>query len=355
MPIWKTKYGWRTRVEVNGQKHYGPTFKYKAQAQEWCQEEKAHQKSLEPSNTSILSLADRYLDDVQANQTYKTYMEKRGALQRLVSAVGDVEPGQVTPIQVAELLNQRARVSNNASNKDRKNIKAFYSWLRDYYGLMHDPTAPIKKKAYTKKARRLIPVADIFRIIMAAPMPEKALMACYWHTLARKGEILRLSWADDVNLEQRWIRLGTRKTRDGSMDYESLWINDDLYGVLAELWRKKDLSSPYLFPTYYQPDETGNNWKGEQRADRLLRRLCQEAEVERFGFHDIRHSAAKYLADMQKVGSRRVQQVLRHHRLGTTEIYLEGHYTDTRSTLELLEESSQKSSQKEKKGVSRIS
>lgn len=51
----------------------------------------------------------------------------------------------------------------------------------------------------------------------------------------------------------------------------------------------------------------------------------------------IRHTVAKYLNDLQKVNLKKVQQVLRHRRQTTTEIYVEGNYTDTRSAMSLLE------------------
>ncbi|MDZ7599106.1 MAG: hypothetical protein U5J82_12650 [Desulfobacterales bacterium] len=46
---------------------------------------------------------------------------------------------------------------------------------------------------------------------------------------------------------------------------------------------------------------------------------------------------AKYLNDIQKVGLKKVQQVLRHRRQTTTEIYVEGNYTDTKEAIQLLE------------------
>jgi integrase len=53
--------------------------------------------------------------------------------------------------------------------------------------------------------------------------------------------------------------------------------------------------------------------------------------------HDIRHTVAKYLNDIQKVGLKKVQQVLRHRRQTTTEIYVAGNYTDTKEAIQLLE------------------
>ena len=78
---------------------------------------------------------------------------------------------------------------------------------------------------------------------------------------------------------------------------------------------------------------------GERFVQRriLLKNLCKRAKVEAFGYHDIRHTVAKYLNDLQKVGLKKVQQVLRHKRQSTTEIYVEGNYTDTKDVVSLLE------------------
>ena len=70
---------------------------------------------------------------------------------------------------------------------------------------------------------------------------------------------------------------------------------------------------------------------------KTLNSLCKKAGVEPFGYHDIRHTVAKYLNDIQKVGLKKVQQVLRHRRQTTTEIYVEGNYTDTKDAIQLLE------------------
>lgn len=70
---------------------------------------------------------------------------------------------------------------------------------------------------------------------------------------------------------------------------------------------------------------------------KFLKKLCVQAEVELFSYHDVRHTVAKYLNDLQKVGLKKVQQVLRHRRQTTTEIYVEGNYSDTKETMKLLE------------------
>jgi integrase len=344
MAIWKTKWGWRADFMLKGKRIMAEGFfKYKDEARQWIRDEKESQKSQKRSSSqdnkrdlSFWALAQKYLADCKVNYDKKTVSEKSYCLERFYTTVGDVEVTGIDPPTVLDFINKRAKTkSNNAANKDRKNLKAFYGWVQEMYGVMHDPTGPIKKKPHTKKARRLIAVQDILKVMLVAKGYERVLIGAYWHTGARKGEVMRWTWSDDINFDERWVRFGTRKNRAGEMTYEKLWMNDDLYNLLMWQWKNRHPTSPYVFchmnpksKLYGKPFVA--RWK-------LLKRLCSEAKVETFGYHDIRHTVAKYLNDLQKVGLKKVQQVLRHRRQTTTEIYVEGNYTDTRDVMGLLE------------------
>ena len=343
MGIWKTKWGWRSEFMVKGERIRAKGFfKYKDEARQWVKDEKKrlteNQKrySSQSKDLALWTLAQKYLADCKINYGKKTFDEKRYCLERFYASAGDISVIDIDPPTILEFINDRAKTqSNNAANKDRKNLKAFYSWIQQMYGIMYDPTAPIKKKSHEKQPRRLIPIQDILKVMLAATGHDRVLIGSYWHTGARKGEVLRWTWADDINFEERWVRLGTKKSKTGEMVYEKLSMNDDLHKLLMWQWKKRHPTSPYVFchmnpksKFYGQPYKT--RWK-------LIKNLCKVAEVELFGYHDIRHTVAKYLNDLQKVNLKKVQQVLRHRRQTTTEIYVEGNYTDTRDVMTLLE------------------
>lgn len=119
------------------------------------------------------------------------------------------------------------------------------------------------------------------------------------------------------------------------MAYEKLWMNDDLYSLVMWSWRNRHPTSPYVFCHMNKKSKHYGKRFTERR--KTLRKLCKDAGVADFGYHDIRHSVAKYLNDLQKVNLKKVQQVLRHRKQTTTEIYVEGNYTDTRDVMGLLE------------------
>jgi len=212
---------------------------------------------------------------------------------------------------------------------------------------MHNPVANIPQRKHEKKPRRIVPIGDILKVIMLAQGQDRVLLETYWHTAARKSEIFNLTW-EDVNFERRSIRLCTRKTKDGNPVYDYLWMNDDLHKALKWQWTHRHKGSPYVF-THANP-KYGERFVARYK---FLKGLCRKAEVTPFGFHAIRHAVASYLNDIQKVGVRGVQKVLRHRSQKTTEIYLHD-YTGTKEAMSLLEwkcvESTHKGTHKKRSG-----
>ncbi len=310
-------------------------FQYKDEARQWLKDEKARLKkeAKKPSSAdehrSLYELCQVYLTDCETRYGAKTVDEKRFCLERFYKSVGDMAVTDVTPPMVLDFVNERSKTqSANAANKDRKNLRAFYSWVQAVYGIMYDPTAPIKKKPHEKQARRLIPIQDILKVMLAAKGQDRVLIGSYWHTGVRKSEVLRWTWADDINFEERWVRLGTRKNRSGEMSYGKLWMNEDLYKLLKWQWDHRHPTSPYVFCHMNPKSKFYGRSYGERR--KTINSLCDEATVDRFGYHDIRHSKGEFKkgpTDPSTPSS------------NTTEIYVEGNYTDTKDAIRLLEQS----------------
>lgn len=289
MAIWKTKWGWRAEFMLKGERiRASGFFQYKDEARQWAKDEKARmkQEAKSPSSPdkelSLWELAQIYLGDCEINHDIKTFDEKRFCLKRFYGFIGDISVTDVTPPMVLDFVNERAKsMSASAANKDRKNLKAFYTWVQEMYGIMHDPTAPIKKKPHDRKPRRLIPLVDILKVLLVAQGHDRVLIGSYWHTGARKKEVLRWTWADDINFEERWVRLGTRKNRKGQMTYEKIWMNDDLYNLLQWQWKNRHPTSPYVFCHMNPKSKFYGQPYGERR--KTLKTLCEKAGVEPFG------------------------------------------------------------------------
>jgi integrase len=148
------------------------------------------------------------------------------------------------------------------------------------------------------------------------------------NTQARRIEAVRLTW-DDVNFEQQWVRLYTRKRRSGQLEPDYVPMNKTLYGFLHSRWKRRDKANPHLFQFV------------EKELDQMMPNLCEKAGIKAFGFHAIRHYVSSLMNDAGK-GIKQIQRILRHKRQSTTETYLHTIDSALYDAVEALEEKAEK-------------
>lgn len=146
-----------------------------------------------------------------------------------------------------------------------------------------------------------------------ATKDELPILFVLFHTLARIDEALRLTWRD-VNFDHSSVTLWTRKVKKGSLTPRTVYMNDDLRGVLWGLWETKT-QNEWVFLNSH----TGTRYN---HLSKFMHRICLRANIEPFGFHSIRHFVASYLLDRSRIGKKTVSEILGHRSLRTTDIYL---------------------------------
>ena len=140
---------------------------------------------------------------------------------------------------------------------------------------------------------------------------------------------------EDINFDARQVRLGTRKTRDGSMEYEWVPMSSELYDQLMWLWENRKFKrSPYVFVDGHPGAHYGEPFTTRRR---FMPGLCKRADVKAFGFHALRRYVASLLIDKKK-SMKAVQRVLRHKNLATTERYTHLLNNDLKEVYEALSE-----------------
>ena len=333
----KSRPGWRGQVKWQG-RVYRADFPSRRAAAEWevNKRRELREQSQAPTQTvmDLETLSNEYLDHTRIHCVPHTYEKKKRICKRLLKHVGNLSVDEVTPKAIQEYLNHQARtVSTSCYNEDYAHLRAMWSWAMDILDLQINPFAKVKRLAHDRRPQYCPPTADILKVLAVATREELVFLSAYLQTGARKSEVLRWTWAEDVNFEKREVRLGTRKTRDGSMEYEWLPMNDDLYEQLWWWWnhrpiKESQLVFPSTHPLYY----------GQQFTSRhqFVKRLCKRAGVREFGFHALRRYVASVLADTHKVSSKTIQRILRHKNLSTTERYIKKINDDLEATMNLL-------------------
>ena len=191
----------------------------------------------------------------------------------------------------------KTRPSNHNYNIHRKELRAIFNYgIKKKFLTGPNPCDDIEKLPSVQPTKYIPSEEDILKVLVAAG-DERPLLLVLLHTLARISEILKLRW-EDVNSNKSTIRLWTRKRSDGNMEYDNLPMNSDLQGVLWDLWQKKE-QDEWVF--YNKKEGTRYN-----RRAKVMPGICKRAKVKPFGFHAIRHFAASYLADQDKISKKAI-------------------------------------------------
>ena len=232
---------------------------------------------------------------------------------------------------VKHLERERARVSNNAWNKDRKNLLAMFNWLRKIHNINNNPVVNIDRLPEERKIDYVPPAEDIDRVMMACSGQDRVMLQCYYYTFARKSEIFNWKW-EDINFEKEWYRLWTRKRlhSDNQSDYFPLPKDSELHRALKWQWDHRNKNSVYVFTH----PETGAKFVSRRR---FMNGLCKRAGVKPFSFKAFRKYGPSVLNDVHKVSMKKIQTLLRHQNQKTTEIYLKRIDNDLSQSVMLLE------------------
>jgi integrase len=326
---------WRAVVTSGGVRVVQKLFDKKRDATEWERKTRQELKE-EPLQTGLDlgTLCTNYLLYTQ-RLTTQTQKEKLAVCKLFLQHLGAdrlVENIKVHEIQT--YLDQQAhKRTGGASNKDRKNLRSMWEYGIKFFDLKENPVAKTDKWPEQNREPQYTPhYEDIVRLLMAANRTERVFLDCYLQTGARHREILRWTWGEDINFKARQVRLGTKKTKDGSTRYDWLPMTDELYESLMWWWNNRPVkATPYVFvnqikhhATYGQP---------YRRRRKFMKTICKRAGIQPFGFHALRRFVASLLDD-RNYSLKYIQRVLRHARVSTTDRYIK----NIRSDMEGLDE-----------------
>jgi integrase len=267
-----------------------------------------------------------YLDSAKARFSQKTYDEKVALFERFFEEIDPTLP--VVKLKLADIMTyivkQKEVRSGNAANKDRKNLVAAWNWGMKYM----KPPLPspniclVDRMPEVRKPRYVPPEEDFWKVYAAAEGQDKVMLLALLHLAARRGEIFRLTWAD-VDFGNSRIRLWTQKRMGGTLEYDWLPMTGELRKTLMGWWEQRPIKDqPQVF-LCLDKTEFCRDYYGKPFLYRLhvMKRLCDRAGVQHFGFHAIRHLSASILFRLgYEVAV--IQTILRHRSPNTTERYL---------------------------------
>ncbi|PIZ31206.1 MAG: integrase [Alphaproteobacteria bacterium CG_4_10_14_0_8_um_filter_53_9] len=302
----------RVRIRLKGHRSEEGNFDRLTDARNWIQSTEAaikegrYFKTAEAQRRTLGEMIDRYVKfEIPKRRSSKAKYEMQALWWK--RELGHLVIKDVTPAIIAE-ARDKLLVSPSERNKsqdkplDANKTKgpatvvhymavlshAFSIANREWMWAEENPVLKVRKPNLPYGRTRFLSDAErgtLLGVCRASPHPYLyTVVVLALSTGARYSEIMTLRW-EDVDLVRGVAKL--EKTKNG--DKRAIPLTGHALALLQELKRTRQrVDSPYLFARLdgQAPMEIRKVWE-----DALKR-----AEIKDFRFHDLRHSAASYLA-----------------------------------------------------------
>ena len=349
--VYETSTGdkrYKAHVRLKGHPRQIASFRRKTDAKRWIQDTEAairegrHFKSAEAKRHTVGDLIKRYLRDVMPLKGASA-RSQFGQLRWWDKELGHLVLADLTPSVLAEARDRLLRTPTpHGKQRSRATVNRYLAVLshacteatREWGWLETNPFQRVKKFPEPRGRVRFLAEDERERLLAACrgwsnrhlhPIVVLALA-----TGMRKGEILGLRWAD-VDLERG--QLVIHHTKNG--DRRVVPVVGHARAMLREHRQVRRVGTDLLFPGSGRDDDGAAKPVAIEKA---FRRALQRAGIEDFRFHDLRHSAASYLA-MNGASPSEIAAVLGHKTLAMVKRYAHLSEAHTAGVVERMNES----------------
>lgn len=329
----KTTY--RVQIRLKGFPTDSATFERLTDAKKWAQKtetemrERRYFKTSESKNKTLAELIDRYLDRIEKKNP-KRHHDLKPMLTWWKEELGYALLADLTKskiVEKVEKLSKRKKTRSPDPEKTQKvettispaRVNRYMAALshcmtvavNEWEWLENNPMRKIAKNKEPRGRTRFLSDEERQAFLAACQAsyykPLYLIVVLALSTGARKGEIMTLSWSD-VDFTRRQIVL--HETKNG--ERRVLPLTGLALSLMQEHSRVRSLETDLLFPFGKPPRPY------EIRPP--FERAVKDAGLTDFRFHDLRHSAASYMA-MNGASPAEIAEVLGHKTLQMVKRY----------------------------------
>ncbi|MCP4546395.1 MAG: site-specific integrase [bacterium] len=341
LTIRKTKDGevrYRAQVRLKGFPAETETFRRKTDAKKWITDIEAamrdgrHFKTSEAKRHTVGELIDRYVRDVLPSKPRSAYSQG-GQLKWWRQHLGDYLLSDATPALIAEARDTLSKgITHRRMPRTPATVNRYLAVLshtftiamKEWGWVEHNPVMKVRRLQEAQGRVRFLSDDERDRLLIACRESDNkqlyVIVVLALSTGMRQGEILNLTW-DNVDLDAGRVTLHDTKNKER----RGVPVMGHAMDVLREHSKVRRIDTSLVFPSSAKdkPLDVRAPWE----------RAVEAAGIEDFRFHDLRHSAASYLA-MNGATPSELAAVLGHKTLQMVKRY--AHLSDAH-TAELVE------------------
>lgn len=320
------KIRYYVQVRIKGQDPQCASFERLTDAKKWIQDTESdirsgrHFKTSEAKKHTLGELIDRYMRDVLPLKK-KCKVSQGAQLLWWKQQIGNTLLSDMTSALIGEQRDKLARgITKHGKLRSSSTVVRYLAALSHAFtiavkewGWLED--SPMRKVSKPKESRgRVRFLADEERKRLLAACIESSNQYLYivvvlaLATGMRQAEIMNLKWSD-IDLQRGRIIL--HETKNG--ERRPVPIAGLALKLISELDRVHRIDTQLLFPSK-------ENLKKPMDLRFPWERALNASKIEGFRFHDLRHSAASYLA-MNGASLAEIAEVLGHKTLSMVKRY----------------------------------
>ena len=329
---------YRVEVRRKGTPPQSASFQSLAEARKWAKIregavlEGRHFPSTAAKRHTVSDLVDRYIADVLPNKRPSTAYNQRYQLRWWKARLGHYALADVTPALLVECRDKLAR--NKARRQSGATVNRWLAVLshcftmavREWQWCDDNPVRTIRKPKEPRGRVRFLSDQERHQLLAACQASRNP----YLHTIvvlalatgARRGELQGLQWPD-VDLQRGTLTF--HETKNG--ERRAVPLTGQALTLMRQHTKVRRLDTALLFP-----DPTGSRLLSIRNA---FENAVARAGIADFRFHDLRHTAASYLA-MNGASLMEIAEVLGHKTLAMVKRYAHLSEAHTRGVVERM-------------------
>lgn len=282
-----------------------------------------------PCNDSTFKeMMNKYLDEYSPKKAYKTYMRDKSLAFHLNEHFGCLKLTEITPkdIYAYKVKRKREGAAPKTINNELALMGHAYNLaMKEWEWIDSNPVAKVSKEKVNNEIIRWLTLDEERRLLEASPCWLREIILFALNTGLRQGEIIGLTW-DRVDLLSKTFTILEQKNKGK----DTLPLNEKAMEILIVRNKSRSIKSNFVFYNKHGNKIVSSN------LGRSFRSVVKKAGIEKFRFHDLRHTFATRLIQ-NGIDIYTVQRLGRWKSMQVVMRYAHHHAESLRSGVEVLD------------------